>query len=375
MAGNDWRGRANGSLAWTPTNYYGTDATKLLGGLQGPLEQKPLRRHHRGQERPGAGLQPGAVQDADPGHLAGALGAARHLAPEPGQRGLRRPAVQPLARRPDLRRAAHRQQRQPARLEQHLAETRQHQRHAAGRPSEQPGRQTAADQRHPVRPGPAPEVRQGRLLPRADRPEGHAGRLGIRRLGGPFGQQAGGDGAELRQPLRVRESAGRRQLQLRRPSEQQRGGAPAPAPVDTAAGRVQTDHARRQRREGPVRAAGRPARLRRRQPVAPRGDELGHLDGRAVGHRAAAGDQHHQGHARRGGRVRRVQRARRQGPQRQRGRPRRPLQRLRQRLLAQGQRALPGGPVAAAARHRVARLPARRRCRRSPTAPRSATAR
>ncbi|SFM57662.1 TonB-dependent receptor [Rugamonas rubra] len=41
MAGNDWRGRANGSLAWTPTNYYGTDATKLLGGLQGPLEQKP----------------------------------------------------------------------------------------------------------------------------------------------------------------------------------------------------------------------------------------------------------------------------------------------------------------------------------------------
>ncbi|PHV04690.1 TonB-dependent receptor [Janthinobacterium sp. BJB412] len=41
MRGSDWHGNANGSLAWVPTNYYGSDATKLLGGLQGPLEQKP----------------------------------------------------------------------------------------------------------------------------------------------------------------------------------------------------------------------------------------------------------------------------------------------------------------------------------------------
>ncbi|MBJ7310389.1 TonB-dependent receptor [Rugamonas sp. CCM 8940] len=41
MRGSDWHGNTNGSLAWVPTNYYGTDATKLLGGQQGPLQLKP----------------------------------------------------------------------------------------------------------------------------------------------------------------------------------------------------------------------------------------------------------------------------------------------------------------------------------------------
>ncbi|SHM86238.1 iron complex outermembrane recepter protein [Duganella sacchari] len=41
LAGNDFRGYKNGSLSWTPTNYYGTDPTKLLGGVQGPLQLVP----------------------------------------------------------------------------------------------------------------------------------------------------------------------------------------------------------------------------------------------------------------------------------------------------------------------------------------------
>ncbi|MET0267873.1 MAG: TonB-dependent receptor [Duganella sp.] len=41
MAGSDFRNYRNGTLAWTPTNYYGTDPTRLLGGVQGPLELVP----------------------------------------------------------------------------------------------------------------------------------------------------------------------------------------------------------------------------------------------------------------------------------------------------------------------------------------------
>jgi len=41
MRGSDFRSQPNGSLAWTPTNYYGTDATSLLGGVQGPLQLRP----------------------------------------------------------------------------------------------------------------------------------------------------------------------------------------------------------------------------------------------------------------------------------------------------------------------------------------------
>jgi iron complex outermembrane receptor protein len=41
LAGSDFRGYTNGTLAWTPTNYYGTDPTKLLGGVQGPLQLVP----------------------------------------------------------------------------------------------------------------------------------------------------------------------------------------------------------------------------------------------------------------------------------------------------------------------------------------------
>ncbi|WP_374580436.1 TonB-dependent receptor plug domain-containing protein [Pseudoduganella sp.] len=38
---SDFRGNANGTLGWVPTNYYGTsDPTKLLGGVQGPLQVK-----------------------------------------------------------------------------------------------------------------------------------------------------------------------------------------------------------------------------------------------------------------------------------------------------------------------------------------------
>ena len=41
MRDSDFRGNANGALGWVPTNYYGTDPTKLLGGVQGPLQIKP----------------------------------------------------------------------------------------------------------------------------------------------------------------------------------------------------------------------------------------------------------------------------------------------------------------------------------------------
>jgi iron complex outermembrane receptor protein len=41
LAGSDFRGYTNGTLAWTPTNYYGTDPTRLLGGVQGPLQLVP----------------------------------------------------------------------------------------------------------------------------------------------------------------------------------------------------------------------------------------------------------------------------------------------------------------------------------------------
>lgn len=41
MAGSDFRNYRNGTLAWTPTNYYGTNPTNLLGGVQGPLELVP----------------------------------------------------------------------------------------------------------------------------------------------------------------------------------------------------------------------------------------------------------------------------------------------------------------------------------------------
>ncbi|WP_432380950.1 TonB-dependent receptor [Duganella sp. P38] len=41
LAGSDFRGYRNGTLAWVPTNYYGTDPTRLLGGAQGPLQLLP----------------------------------------------------------------------------------------------------------------------------------------------------------------------------------------------------------------------------------------------------------------------------------------------------------------------------------------------
>nr|WP_315258560.1 TonB-dependent receptor [uncultured Duganella sp.] len=41
LAGSDFRDNKNGTLAWVPTNYYGTDPTKLLGGVQGPLQLVP----------------------------------------------------------------------------------------------------------------------------------------------------------------------------------------------------------------------------------------------------------------------------------------------------------------------------------------------
>ena len=41
MRGSDFRNQPNGSLAWVPTDYYGTDATRLLGGAQGPLQLQP----------------------------------------------------------------------------------------------------------------------------------------------------------------------------------------------------------------------------------------------------------------------------------------------------------------------------------------------
>ncbi len=171
MRGSDFRSEQNGALAWVPTNYYGSDATRLLGGLQGPLELKPYGAITEGKQ--------GQVQAYNPAQY-------KTL----------------LARRPDLRRAADRQQR-AARLEQPEQKTRQHQRGAAGRPSEQSGHDAAGDHRHAVRPRPAPEGRQGGLLPRAGRRQGPGGRLGRGRLAGPLGQHAGGDGAELRQPLRV----------------------------------------------------------------------------------------------------------------------------------------------------------------------------
>jgi iron complex outermembrane receptor protein len=41
MRDSDFRGNANGTLGWVPTNYLGTDPTKFLGGVQGPLQVKP----------------------------------------------------------------------------------------------------------------------------------------------------------------------------------------------------------------------------------------------------------------------------------------------------------------------------------------------
>ena len=44
MAGSDFRNYQNGTLAWVPTNYYGTDPTRLLGGeggTTGPLQLVP----------------------------------------------------------------------------------------------------------------------------------------------------------------------------------------------------------------------------------------------------------------------------------------------------------------------------------------------
>ncbi|MYN02724.1 TonB-dependent receptor [Pseudoduganella sp. DS3] len=39
LRSSDFRGNPNGTLGWVPTNYYGTsDPTKLLGGVQGPLQ-------------------------------------------------------------------------------------------------------------------------------------------------------------------------------------------------------------------------------------------------------------------------------------------------------------------------------------------------
>lgn len=37
MRDSDFRDQPGGTLAWTPTNYLGTDPTRLLGGVQGPL--------------------------------------------------------------------------------------------------------------------------------------------------------------------------------------------------------------------------------------------------------------------------------------------------------------------------------------------------
>ena len=41
MAGSDFRGNANGALAWVPANYLNNDPTRLLGGQQGPLQLQP----------------------------------------------------------------------------------------------------------------------------------------------------------------------------------------------------------------------------------------------------------------------------------------------------------------------------------------------
>lgn len=41
LANSDFRSYKNGTLAWVPTNYYGTDPTRLLGGAQGPLQLVP----------------------------------------------------------------------------------------------------------------------------------------------------------------------------------------------------------------------------------------------------------------------------------------------------------------------------------------------
>lgn len=38
---SDFRDQRGGTLAWTPTNYFGTDPTRLLGGVQGPLALQP----------------------------------------------------------------------------------------------------------------------------------------------------------------------------------------------------------------------------------------------------------------------------------------------------------------------------------------------
>ncbi len=103
--------------------------------------------------------------------------------------------------------------------------------------------------------------------------------------------------------------------------------------------------------------ARRPAGLCRRRTVAPRKDGFANLDGRAVGYGAAPGHQHHQRYAQRLGPVCRIQRTCSERPVRQPGGPRRPLQRFRQCIFAESQRPLPGGAVAAGARHRVARLP------------------
>ncbi|VEB41974.1 Uncharacterised protein [Chromobacterium violaceum] len=97
--------------------------------------------------------------------------------------------------------------------------------------------------------------------------------------------------------------------------------------------------------------------LRRRLPAAARNDEFRHLVGSGQRHGAAAGagpDPRRPHHT---GGLRRVQRADQQDPQPQRRRPRRPLQRLRQRLLAQAGPALPAAAKPDAARLGVARLP------------------
>ena len=41
MRDADFRDQPNGMLAWTPANYFGTDPTRLLGGVQGPLALTP----------------------------------------------------------------------------------------------------------------------------------------------------------------------------------------------------------------------------------------------------------------------------------------------------------------------------------------------
>jgi iron complex outermembrane receptor protein len=41
MRGSDFRGNANGTLAWVPTNYLNNDPTHALGGVQGPLQLQP----------------------------------------------------------------------------------------------------------------------------------------------------------------------------------------------------------------------------------------------------------------------------------------------------------------------------------------------